>query len=180
MKYAFYSLILLLSAIIAPSNCTSTRIAVGQTNIIQADTISFLDFQNRIQDNYVDIMMRDSTAFEGTIVQMDFDSTRFLDQGDMTIQVIPTFQISQIVKTEHMYGALSGAVTYFFLGTIGGGLLGLITDSNHDMRSIGYSLGGMLFGSAMGLIAGGMNGFKVVYQFPDHPGDLIGMKTLKP
>jgi hypothetical protein len=180
MKHLFFLLILILSTIIILSSCTTTRIAVGQTNIIQADAISFSDFQNRIQDNYVDIVMRDSTAYEGTIVQIDFDSTRFLCPNDTVIQVIPTIHIYQIVQTEHLYGALSGAVTYFFLGTIGGGLLALINDSNNDMSGLGYLLSGMLYGSALGLIGGGINGFRTVYQFPDHPEALLEIKTVIP
>jgi hypothetical protein len=126
---------------------------------------SFSTFNADVQNRSGVIVCQDDRELDATNIVASPDSTRFVNEQDATITIVPTATVKRVVFKNRLIGFLEWAG----IGALVCGGIGIaLSSSNQDASGVGasYAIMGGPVGVVIGGIGGVIAGHRYRYNFP--------------
>ena len=148
-------------AILALSGCSTTS-AISPSN--QDGSLSYAEFNTKIRWSQATLELTANRSFIAKDINVQVDSTSFLDVTSNTRQIVPTSRISSIAIVNHDAGRVRGIVTGAILGVIAGTSAYSLTDpGTSQLVNVGLTALGAVLGGVVGNVIGSDIGFREAY-----------------
>lgn len=167
------SLPILLAAVLL-AGCSQTLSVVPAEEDTNA-TYSFDEANARLQGRYVEVALEDGRTMPSQTLVIAPDSTAWMDLMTDRVRSAPTPAVDVIRHKQAGRGAIQGALFGGGSGVLLGTLVGaLLLDQQKDDAGLSeagfvsrFSMGGLIFGTGVGVSLGAKRGSYDTYVYPD-------------